>query len=102
MIQTHFLKTYKVEENHLGFQKILQPDKSCAKYISRYIITLLYKIEIMVYVPFCYRSTFNVIKYSSLMAAEYVIVYVPYLLKVAHIVGPLVVFQSFTIINVLK
>lgn len=44
----------------------------------------------------------NILLYITLMAAEYVIVYVPYLLKVAHIVGPLVVFQSFTIINALK
>lgn len=44
----------------------------------------------------------NILLYIILMAAEYAVVYVPYLLKVAHIVGPSVVFQSFTIINVLK
>lgn len=59
--------------------------------------------HLFIYLFFDHLSmSLNILLYIILMAAEYVIVCVSYLFKVAFIVGYLVVFQNFTIINMLK
>ena len=44
----------------------------------------------------------NIILCIISMAAKYAVVYAPYMFEVAHNVGHLVVFQSFTIISIPK